>query len=622
MKGSRTWPVLTGLLLLLVGALWLEAISRNAAATPDLIVISDPTDDSAGPRTDWQFDQPRSEVHERARVHALHGDYTEALKLLEEVRSVTPTHAMAWAESGHWARRAGNLASALEFLVEASRLAPEDPRILVERAIVLDALERPQEAETAYREAVARRPMHTPTRILLGKLLVDLGRYTEAIEVLHPACDRGSNEERTRALIAVGRIRIRLGELKQARRDLNQATERTPAMAGTWIAAARALLESPHAQDHRQALDYARRGIALAPDDAAGRSVLAQGLERDGKATDALDAYRECLRLAPHNEYARKRALRIALDSEDFSEARRHANAMLRQSPNDKESHFLAGLVEARAVETGVAREHYQHAIEVAAGNYPEASYNLGLLERAAGNQDASVAAYRRAIELRPDYASAWNNLGVVLSEFHQGQDALAAFEKAIALDPSMSSAWHNLAKHHAADGHHAEAVRAYREEIARGETDRSTRLNLGVELRKSGDAAEASRVYESLVREFPRYVQAWYNLGVARAALGDVLGARRAYEQALGLDRHHRKSIKNLGLLLAHEGQLDSAFELLHEAVEIQPDDEESRLALARLYSERGDQAGCAREARRAAAAAPGSKDAQTTLRLCTEKM
>ncbi len=57
---------------------------------------------------------------------------------------------------------------------------------------------------------------------------------------------------------------------------------------------------------------------------------------------------------------------------------------------------------------------------------------------------DSALLSFERAIELRPDYAEAWEGKGHVLSELGRYEDSLAAREKAIEYKPDYARAWSN----------------------------------------------------------------------------------------------------------------------------------------------------------------------------------
>ena len=57
---------------------------------------------------------------------------------------------------------------------------------------------------------------------------------------------------------------------------------------------------------------------------------------------------------------------------------------------------------------------------------------------------DRAVTAYKKALELDPYCADAWNNLGLSAFRMYHYDEALAAFEQAIARDPSNAFSWNN----------------------------------------------------------------------------------------------------------------------------------------------------------------------------------
>ena len=57
---------------------------------------------------------------------------------------------------------------------------------------------------------------------------------------------------------------------------------------------------------------------------------------------------------------------------------------------------------------------------------------------------DESLDSYRRAIELKPDYAEAFSNRGIALKELKRLDEALDSYDRAIALNPDVAEAYSN----------------------------------------------------------------------------------------------------------------------------------------------------------------------------------
>jgi predicted O-linked N-acetylglucosamine transferase (SPINDLY family) len=81
---------------------------------------------------------------------------------------------------------------------------------------------------------------------------------------------------------------------------------------------------------------------------------------------------------------------------------------------------------------------------------------DLGLLE-------VAEESYRRALDLKPDYAEAWNNLGIVLMELGRSEEAEASYRRVLLLHPGHALAHSNLGNALQAQGRFEEAVSSYR---------------------------------------------------------------------------------------------------------------------------------------------------------------
>jgi tetratricopeptide (TPR) repeat protein len=86
----------------------------------------------------------------------------------------------------------------------------------------------------------------------------------------------------------------------------------------------------------------------------------------------------------------------------------------------------------------------YRKAIELKP-DFADAYNSLGNALDDKGEADAAVAAYRKAIELKPDVAGFHDNLGVTLLKEGNVDAAIAEFRKAIELKPDYAPAHNHL---------------------------------------------------------------------------------------------------------------------------------------------------------------------------------
>ncbi len=59
---------------------------------------------------------------------------------------------------------------------------------------------------------------------------------------------------------------------------------------------------------------------------------------------------------------------------------------------------------------------------------------------------EKAIAAYEKAIELKPDFSEAYSNRGVALGNLSRYEEAILSHDKAIKLKPDTPSSWYNRA--------------------------------------------------------------------------------------------------------------------------------------------------------------------------------
>ncbi len=93
--------------------------------------------------------------------------------------------------------------------------------------------------------------------------------------------------------------------------------------------------------------------------------------------------------------------------------------------------------------------------------------HKLGNSLEESGEFNDAVAAYRKAVELNPDFSWSHHSLGDVLLKLERWEDAVAAYKKAVELNPDFLWSYHNLGDALLKLEHWEDAVAAYRCEIA-----------------------------------------------------------------------------------------------------------------------------------------------------------
>jgi len=187
------------------------------------------------------------------------------------------------------------------------------------------------------------------------------------------------------------------------------------------------------------------------------------------------------------------------------------------------------------------------------------------------------VKLYERGLIVFPEDKDMWNNLGYVYTQSGDYEKAYQAYRKAVELDPEFGLAKRNLNTMLARTAGHASdpigrldatyaqieqlmAQKRWDEALAQtrallGYTPRSYRLQfyLGNILFNKHQLPEAAAAYEETVRLKPDAVIAWQNLGVTYDQLGRTNDALAAYQKVAQLDPNNAVVKARLGISSAH---------------------------------------------------------------------
>src|SRR5438105_2516877 len=182
--------------------------------------------------------------------------------------------------------------------------------------------------------------------------------------------------------------------------------------------------------DFAGALDYFHRAQQLTPQ----YSVLLINLAIAEDATKhnalAEQHFKEALRLAPASPDSYTYYARYLLSHARADEARAFLQSALELSPSDLTARDLL----ARA-----------NATNQSATQTPEYYLDLSLQFYREERYVESIVTSRRALDLRPNYAEAWNNICAAYNKLSRYQEAAEACEQALHYNPDFELARNNL---------------------------------------------------------------------------------------------------------------------------------------------------------------------------------
>ncbi len=199
-----------------------------------------------------------------------------------------------------------------------------------------------------------------------------------------------------------------------------------------------------------------------------------------------------------------------AADVHFILEAGRAAATWLRAASNDRAAAaaaFEAGVQANRSGDIDQAIERFEAALRVMPSCL-DCHFNIGIAYSQQERFEAAEAAFRRALDIRADYAAAYYGLSSLYSKQNRPDEAADARSEANRITVRALETAKNLA----------------RETLARGRAFLS-----------SGNAEDAIRQFDSAVSADPTLVDAHYWLGRAHDVVGNPSAAHLAFTGYLG---------------------------------------------------------------------------------------
>ncbi|REJ66563.1 MAG: tetratricopeptide repeat protein [Planctomycetota bacterium] len=236
--------------------------------------------------------------------------------------------------------------------------------------------------------------------------------------------------------------------------------------------------------------------------------------------------------------------------------------------------------------QVGVWRDSFSlfdHAVRVTDRNFL-ALTNRGIAYQARGENEAALADYAAAIEIKPDYAKAYVNRGKLLHDGGRHEAALADFDRALEHNPGNVSAHYNRGLARLALRQVDEAIddcNKVLEWIAQGHPNAEDAgddfaagclVCRGHALSIKQDYAAASADYVRALEVHPQELSAYY--GLARLALRDQDPERalELYDQAIATDSNDPRAFFNRGNTYRKLKDYERALADYDRAIELDP--------------------------------------------------
>lgn len=236
---------------------------------------------------------PRAAV-DQALAYFAAGMFRQAEELTRKMAAGHPADAFGWKALGAALWQQGRLADALDPMLRAVELVPEDVDAINNLGAAIDDFGRAADAERLFRRALSISPEHVETLNNLGDNLCKQSRFAEAQRVLEHAL--AIRPDYAKAHNNLGCVLRASGATDLALDHLHRALVIEPDYPQALINLANALQDKNQLSDAERAL---RRALARFPDEVTALNNLGNVLTLMGRAEEAESLLRRALALKP-----------------------------------------------------------------------------------------------------------------------------------------------------------------------------------------------------------------------------------------------------------------------------------------------------------------------------------
>ncbi len=321
------------------------------------------------------------------------------------------------------------------------------------------------------------------------------------------------------------------------------------------------------------------------PKDGSAYLLLGEMLNDDNRSAEALDPLTNATRLLPNSAEAHN-ALGEALSNlNSLNPARLQFEKALQLEPKMPLAHLNLGMILAQTEQLTAAAQHLDFAIaklgatpDAARAHYLRAKVYTDLSQV----QNASTE-LQTAVRIAPDFGEAWSDLGEARKTLLDDNGALSAFERAVMLSPNDPVALSRYGNELFHQGQNKLAIEQLEKAASINPTDQTILNGLLAALRADNQPARAAQVKAQLVEVLRQRDQGTQNRlsairlndeGTKLEKNGDSKAALEKYREALQLDPDNVDIRVNLARSLLRSAQWKEGLSQLNESMQRRPGD------------------------------------------------
>ena len=314
----------------------------------------------------------------------------------------------------------GHYERAMALLDSAEAEAPGAPVIPFNRGRVYTALNRVDEAQRAFQQALSLDPGYPEVRRRLGDIKLQQGELQEALDFYRV---EAKVEPVVELFVNMGETYYRLGKADSAQISYEEAIKVDSASANARMMYGQ-LLEELGKLD--EALIHSKKALAIEPQNTNYQFAVGSQLYQLGQLEESV-AY-----------------LKRAADGRLLHYPAQYnlGQTLMRLGREQEARHYLA-----RADSSRELMDKITNTQSIAARNPKLVTHwiELGELLRRAGERDRAVQAFNRATALDPENIRVLNNVGEMMLAEGDVRGAAQTFQSILRMDERQPDVWKNL---------------------------------------------------------------------------------------------------------------------------------------------------------------------------------
>ena len=441
------------------------------------------------------------------------GDQAEALRQWQEVVHLDPESITALDWIAKTRIEAHQYTAALDLLSSA----PDNEDLVIDRVVANSKAAFFEQAIATGMTAIKKHADWLRLRMTVATILVQRNRFQEAIALLETGLQAQPDQVDLETLYL--RVLVLMGDISKSKPYAADFLKRHPGnFDGLYL---NGLLER-HDGSYDAALQHLKAAEEMQPNHFDVHFNLGSALAKLHRNEEAKAELEEAMMLDDSGADVHFQLAGVLRSLNETADAKKQMD-IYQEKLRSRALHDQTVSLAAQAAQKLAAGDA---AGAVEAENeilkiLPEDAvhfYDLSLAEDRLEDFAAEQVALKRAVELRPDFALAYNQLGYLAIRNNNQTAAEDYFRKAIASAPQYAEA----------------------------------ESNLGSLLARDGKDAEAEQYFRAAVAANPRYTDAWINLAASLAARSMFTDAREAVQNALRVEPANPDAIQLLALLPA----------------------------------------------------------------------